>query len=80
MACTTRKLLNGVSISYVYTSNNYRGHGYATAIMYHLSKSILEQGNQFCTLFVDKKNPIANRVYHKVGYHFIAENHDYYLA
>lgn len=80
MACTTRKLLNGVSISYVYTSSSYRGHGYATAIMYHLSKSILEQGNQFCTLFVDKKNPIANRVYHKVGYHFIAENHDYYLA
>lgn len=80
MACTTRKLLNGVSISYVYTSKNYRGLGYATAIMYHLSKSILEQGNQFCTLFVDKKNPIANRVYHKVGYHFIAENYDYYLT
>ena len=80
MACTTRKLLNGVSISYVYTSNNYRGLGYATAIMYHLSKSILEQGNQFCTLLVDKKNPIANRVYHKVGYHFIAENYDYYLT
>ena len=80
MACTTRKLLNGVSISYVYTSKYYRGLGYATAIMYHLSKSILEQGNKFCTLFVDKEDTIANRVYQKVGYHFIAENYDYYLS
>lgn len=80
MACTTRKLLNGSSISYVYTANNYRGLGYATAIMYHLSKSILEQGNQFCTLFVDKKNQAANRVYHKTGYKVIAENYNYYLT
>lgn len=80
MACTTRKLLNGVSISYVYTTSHYRGSGYATAIMYHLSKSILDQGNKFCTLFVDKKNQVANRVYHKIGYNVITEKYDYYLT
>ena len=80
MACTTRKLLNGVSISYVYTTSHYRGSGYATAIMYHLSKSILDQGNKFCTLFVDKKNQVANRVYHKIGYNVITEQYDYYLT
>jgi uncharacterized protein len=79
MACTTRQLLNGVSISYVYTSNNYRNMGYATAIMYYLGKYILEHGNQFCTLFVDKKNPIANRVYQNIGYEVIDENYDYHL-
>lgn len=80
MACATRKLLNGVSISYVYTSNNYRGLGYASAIVYHLSKSILEQDNEFCTLFVDKNNSITNSIYQKIGYHVIAENCDYYIT
>lgn len=80
MACTTRQLLNGVSISYVYTSNMYRNMDYATAIMYYLGKYIIEQGNQFCTLFVDKKNPIANRVYQKIGYRIIDDNYDYHLS
>ncbi|WP_167956670.1 GNAT family N-acetyltransferase [Anaerosporobacter faecicola] len=77
MACLTRKLIHGYSISYVYTSLPYRGKGYATTIIYHLSNTILQNGNHYCTLFVNQKNPIANRVYEKVGYSYVVENIEY---
>lgn len=79
MAAAARQLPNGVCINYVYTPEQYRNKGYAATNMYYLSKSILDQGNQFCTLFVDKKNPISNRVYKKIGYEIIEDQFDYRL-
>ena len=35
------------------------------ANLYYVSKYYLENGFEFCTLFVDKKNPIA-RAYEKI--------------
>jgi uncharacterized protein len=73
MAAASRQLVNGICINYVYTPKEFRSKGYAAANMYYLSKEILEKGNRFCTLFVDKKNPISNRVYKKIGYEIMED-------
>ena len=63
-----RQLTRGVVLNEVYTPTQYRGRGYAQSNVYLASKTFLEEGNQYCCLFVDKKNPISNRVYQKIGY------------
>ncbi len=77
MAVADRKLAHGIAITYVFTPEEYRGKGYAAANMYYLSKEMLEQGFEFCTLFVDKKNPLSSRAYEKVGYKTLADNYEY---
>jgi predicted GNAT family acetyltransferase len=77
MAAAFRKLVRGIAISYIYTPEEFRGNGYAAANIYYLSKQLLEQGNEFCTLFVDKKNPLSGRAYEKVGYHIVDESYEY---
>ncbi|HWT74490.1 MAG TPA: GNAT family N-acetyltransferase, partial [Mobilitalea sp.] len=66
MAIAARKLVHGMAITYVFTPEIFRGKGYAAANMYYLSRELLEQGFSFCTLFVDKKNPLSSRAYEKV--------------
>ncbi|MDF2945006.1 MAG: hypothetical protein K0S01_3864 [Herbinix sp.] len=77
MAVASRKLVHGMAITYVFTPEEYRGKGYAAANMYYLSKELLEDGFEFCTLFVDKKNPLSNRAYEKVGYKILEDNYEY---
>jgi predicted GNAT family acetyltransferase len=77
MAIASRKLVHGMAITYVFTPEENRGKGYAAANMYYLSKNLLEQGYEFCTLFVDKKNPLSNRAYEKVGYKILEDNYEY---
>lgn len=77
MAAATRRLVHGMGITYVFTPEEYRGKGYAAANIYYLSKTLLEQGFDFCTLYVDKKNPLSNRAYEKVGYKVIEDNYEY---
>lgn len=79
MAVVARELVNGAAIAYVYTPQEYRGKGYAVANIYYLSKKLLEQGYKFCTLFVDKKNPISCRAYEKVGYTILEDNYEYLI-
>ena len=80
MISVTRQLVNGVSVSYVYSSKEARGKGFGLAVVYHLSKEYLDKGNRFCTLFVDKKNPISNSVYKKIGYRILDNNYDYRIV
>lgn len=77
MAAVSRQLINGVSISLVYSSKEARGKGYGLAVVYNLSKEYLGRGNKLCNLFVDKKNPISNGVYSKIGYKILEDNYDY---
>lgn len=79
MAITTRRLQNGIAIDYVYTPEEYRGQGYAATNMYHLSRSLLAEGYQFCTLFVDKDNLLSHRAYEKVGFNVLEESHEFEL-
>lgn len=80
MAAVTRQLVNGVSVSLVYSDREERGKGYGLAVVYNLSKLYLEKGNKFCTLFVDKKNPVSNAVYKKIGYEILEDNYDYRIV
>lgn len=80
MAAATRQLVNGVSVSLVYSRKKSRGKGYGLAVVYHLSKLYLERGNKFCSLFVDKHNPISNGVYKKIGYKILEDNFDYRIV
>ncbi|BCN30671.1 GNAT family N-acetyltransferase [Anaeromicropila herbilytica] len=77
MAAPARKLIHGTCINYVYTPKKYRGRNYAMTNMYHLCNQLLKDGNQFVTLFVDKTNPISNRVYKKIGFQIIEDCYDY---
>lgn len=74
-----RKLIRGVCISGVYTPDKYRYKGYSTYLMSHLCTLLLRKGYEYVTLFVDKSNPISNRVYEKVGFKIIQNNYDYRL-
>lgn len=80
MIASTRQLVNGVSVSLVYSSKESRGKGYGLAVVYNLSKEYLGRGNKFCSLFVDKKNPISNGVYKKIGYKILEDNYDYRIV
>jgi GNAT superfamily N-acetyltransferase len=77
MAVAARKLVHGIALTYVYTPEEYRGIGYAAANIYYLSKYLLEQGYEFCTLFVDRKNPFTSRAYEKVGFVALEDNYEY---
>lgn len=79
MAAATRQLIHGVAINYVYTPEEFRGKGYAATNLYYMSKEFLEQGNEFCTLFVDKRNPLSSRAYEKVGFRMLDEIYEYKL-
>lgn len=77
MAIAARKLVNGICITYIFTPEEFRGKGYAAANIYYVSKEQLEQGKDFCTLFVDKNNPLTNRAYEKVGYTVLEDNYEF---
>lgn len=79
MLNAARKLENGMVFNEIYTPVRYRGKGYAQTNVHLASKMYLEQGNQFCALFVDKTNPISNRVYEKVGYEIIENCYAYQI-
>ncbi len=78
MAAKSRPTANGIAVNMVYTPEEERGHGYASAVVSQLSQHLLDEGNQFCTLFTDLTNPISNHVYQKIGYQVIQEFQDYF--
>lgn len=79
MAAATRQLASGIAISYVFTPEEYRGMGYGATNIFHISKKYLDEGNEFCTLFVDKNNMLSKRAYEKVGYNTIDDMYEYKL-
>lgn len=71
MAAATRQLQNGICINLVYTDEAFRKKKYGSAVVFNLSKLLLQSGNKFCTLCVDKSNQISNRIYRKIGYKYL---------
>lgn len=51
----------------VYTPPAHRGRGYASALVAHLSRQVLDAGDRVC-LYTDADNPVSNRVYAAIGY------------
>lgn len=68
MARKAGKTPNGNLVNFVYTPPPLRRRGYATECVAKLSKRLLEEGNKFCFLFTDLKNPTSNSIYKKIGY------------
>jgi len=59
---------HGTRISLVYTPPEFRGKGYASALVAALSQAMLNSGKKFCYLFTDQSNPVSNRIYQRIGY------------
>jgi|GEM_PF-2291712 len=68
MAYNSRRVEGWWSIGPVYTPPEHRGHGYATALVTHLSEWALASSATGCTLFTDLANPVSNRIYERMGY------------
>ncbi len=68
MALWTGRTPNGSRISGVYTQPEWRGHGYGSACVAHLSQRMLDEGRSFCFLFTDLNNPTSNNIYQQIGY------------
>lgn len=66
-------------INRVYTPQENRGHGYASALVAHLSQLQLDQGKKLCCLYADARNPVSNSLYRKIGYEFADRSSLYVL-
>nr|WP_214890236.1 GNAT family N-acetyltransferase [Exiguobacterium sp. s142] len=69
----SRPTLNGITVSFVYTTPAKRGNGYARSLVATLSRRLLET-KSFCTLYTDLTNPTSNKIYQEVGYRPIMES------
>lgn len=72
-------LPNAFRISCVYTDKEYRNQGYAKSMVYLACEKYLSDCD-FITLFVDKKNPISNKVYRDIGFTTFIENYDFRIT
>ncbi len=68
MACFRYVTDDGVRIAPVFTPPAERGKGYASACVGHLTRQLLQGGVGWCSLFADVANPMANRLYRRLGY------------
>ena len=66
-------------INLVYTPAEERGHGYAKAVVAHLSDELLKTGKKMCCLYADARNPVSNSIYRKIGYEFVGRSSLYVL-
>jgi GNAT superfamily N-acetyltransferase len=60
-------------VAQVYTLHEYRGYGYAGALVASLSRNLQAQGCSSIFLFTDLANPTSNGVYRRIGYRFLDE-------
>jgi hypothetical protein len=59
---------DGVRVGPVYTPPEERGHGYATALVAHVSDVALGRGSRACYLHTDLANTTSNAMYRRIGY------------
>jgi len=52
----------------VYTPEEHRGNGYASAAVAGVSRALLEEGAEVVALFTDQANPTSNYIYPALGY------------
>jgi uncharacterized protein len=64
---------DGTRVGPVYTLPEARGHGYATALVAHLSVVALERGSRACYLHTDLANATSNAMYQRIGYERICD-------
>lgn len=62
-----------VRVGPVYTPPQFRGHGYASALVAGVSQRALDHGAAHCSLYTDLANPTSNKIYAAVGYRAVAD-------
>jgi len=77
MAMKTRPTRSGISVGLVYTPEDLRGNGYATACVGELNRKLFKEGWEHCALFADVDNASAIHAYTTIGYQPIREFHEY---
>jgi hypothetical protein len=80
MAAWAGKTPNGVRINFVYTPENLRRQGYATACVAALTQLLLERDNKYCSLYTNLANPTSNAIYQRIGYRPVCDFAQYGLA
>jgi predicted GNAT family acetyltransferase len=80
IAMKTRPTRRGISVSLVYTPPRLRRRGYATACVGELSRMLLREGREFCTLFADLSNETANRLYQRIGYRPVCDYDEFVFS
>lgn len=68
-----RPTKNGVSVNTVYSPPEFRGRGYASALVAAVTRKQLEAGKKFCVLYTDLANATSNSIYASIGYRPIAD-------
>ena len=63
-----RESPNGASLSLVYTPPSYRGCGYASNLVAHVTQRLLDEGKTLVNLFTDRSNRQSNAIYQRIGY------------
>lgn len=71
----SKVLPNGYTLNLVYTDLSMRNKGYAKNMISLICQELLKSAD-YVTLFVDKQNPISNRVYLDIGFNYLTENYD----
>jgi uncharacterized protein len=64
---------HGSRVGPVYTPPPDRRHGYATALVAHVSAEQLRAGAEACYLHTDLANPTSNEIYRQIGYEWVCE-------
>ncbi|MEX6689310.1 GNAT family N-acetyltransferase [Danxiaibacter flavus] len=60
----------------IYTPLEFRNHGYASSLLYEVTKKILEKKYRKVVLWTKERNMQARKVFEKVGYSFVQESLD----
>lgn len=69
----------GVELTNVFTLQEYRNMGYATACIAEACRHLIQRYPRI-VLFVDQDNTAANSLYTKIGFHFVNEMNSYTLS
>lgn len=72
MAARSRSTRTGLAINAVFTPPGRRGQGVASSLVAAMCEAALLEGKAFCCLYVDRANPISNRVYRRLGFEPVA--------
>lgn len=63
-----RKEFEFPELNFVFTKNEYRGHGYAKNLTYYITNYLLENKNEFVMLYTKGDNLNARKCFEDVGY------------
>jgi predicted GNAT family acetyltransferase len=69
-----------VRVNYVYTPQELRGRGYASACVASLTQQLLDEGHARCSLYTDLSNPTSNKIYQAIGYRPVCDAAEYHLG